>query len=1255
MHNRPTQPGYTQSSRRSAGTTLEKLDDALSMLERRMGIESNADRGASASREIDQDISAIRARQEALAKAPPVRTNLTQAQPVSTVGHRNDHMLRDELARMRDTLNRELSTTIAGQFEEIREELRRLGTAGAGLSSDDLADGFNRLTRELGVVASRVENTDASSLRAEVEELKAHVTALAREDTLRDMADRWTVIEREIGDLPQTLGSRQDLMAIADRIAQIDHAMHGLPDSQAMNAMEAQVRALAEAVESLAAQNASISPEHLKTIEDRLDEISRAIIAVSVSAPPAELDPAPFERIEARLSSLARQFEERSDAPQSDAVERKLSEIGARLDTLQSATASLPSHETAFETVADRLEELAKRLDHAPVAGAELPGGVIESLNSRFEEIANRLDSHRSSAQEAETRMFESLDARMEELARRIEENERESGAVPSFDHMERRLEEIAQMLTSGDGYVPVDGTVAHDPAALQGLEAQIAALSERLSTAGATAGNPALDELAPRLVHISEQLVNGREEMIAAAREAAEEIASRMAPGASDSDRTVLSQLTDDLHGLEELARSADDRNVRTFEAIHDTLVKVADRIAGLEAGLAGQPALAAAAQPAPVQTAQAASAAAPVMPRAAMPEEDAPKTQTAEPQGKLAADEMAHVEDAPPVDFANSEHSTTDERRQLSPMEAAVFAARAAASDAPSDDQIPEEIEAEVSEKSGKKGFLSGIRNRLSRSSASTPIAESEEPEVFGKAEQSRREPAFADEPLEPGTGGPDLAAIMRRVRSERSGQPAEGDEQHAADDSGKSDFIAAARRAAKAAADEASVLDRKSMEAAGGKKKAGSSRRPLLLAVGAILLAIMAVPLVRNVLVSDSPPAAQLSGVTEEVAPEAIEETPVEPAETAETAVRVIEGSTENAPGPVPEEVDPAQTAAFSGPSEMQDVTEETSEMPVAPGDSAEMSDIQEPDAGFQALTLADVPESVGPIALREAAVEGDPLALFVIGDRLTGDGPGSPGSDAEAAAKWYEMAAELGFAPAQYRIGNFYENGIGTERDLNAAKTWYQLAAEQGNASAMHNLAVLFATEVDGKRDMASAARWFLEAADLGVRDSQVNLGILSARGEGLEQNLVESWKWLALAAKAGDRDAESKRDEVANFMRPDQLEMARGAAELWKPKTVNSAVNTFKVPDAWRTDAEVTATASPQPAASNLGQEEMKRAVRNIQAILNNHGYDAGPADGIMGTKTRDAIIEFQKANNLLPTGEVDKALVDALLELNKKS
>jgi len=73
------------------------------------------------------------------------------------------------------------------------------------------------------------------------------------------------------------------------------------------------------------------------------------------------------------------------------------------------------------------------------------------------------------------------------------------------------------------------------------------------------------------------------------------------------------------------------------------------------------------------------------------------------------------------------------------------------------------------------------------------------------------------------------------------------------------------------------------------------------------------------------------------------------------------------------------------------------------------------------------------------------------------------------------------------------------------------------------------------------------------------------------------------------------------------------------------------------------------------AAAPISDEDRKKAIRNIQAILNNNGFDAGPPDGVMGARTRNAIIAFQKANGLVPSGEVDRALVDKLLEVNQQS
>src|SRR5690606_18770894 len=148
---------------------------------------------------------------------------------------------------------------------------------------------------------------------------------------------------------------------------------------------------------------------------------------------------------------------------------------------------------------------------------------------------------------------------------------------------------------------------------------------------------------------------------------------------------------------------------------------------------------------------------------------------------------------------------------------------------------------------------------------------------------------------------------------------------------------------------------------------------------------------------------------------------------------------------------------------------------------------------------------------------------------------------------------EKSAELGFAPAQYRIGNMYEKGIGVTRDIAKSQGWYEKAAEQGNASAMHNLAVLHAMGADGQTDNCAASELLTKAAELGVNDSQLNLGSLSAKGAGIKQSLEESYIFIALVAKTGDKYAANKRDEIANALRPEQLERARAAAELRKPK------------------------------------------------------------------------------------------------------
>jgi peptidoglycan hydrolase-like protein with peptidoglycan-binding domain len=53
-------------------------------------------------------------------------------------------------------------------------------------------------------------------------------------------------------------------------------------------------------------------------------------------------------------------------------------------------------------------------------------------------------------------------------------------------------------------------------------------------------------------------------------------------------------------------------------------------------------------------------------------------------------------------------------------------------------------------------------------------------------------------------------------------------------------------------------------------------------------------------------------------------------------------------------------------------------------------------------------------------------------------------------------------------------------------------------------------------------------------------------------------------------------------------------------------------------------------------------------IRMVQLTLKDSGFDPGPADGILGPKTRNAIKEFQLKNELEPTGEINEQTINQL-------
>ena len=72
-----------------------------------------------------------------------------------------------------------------------------------------------------------------------------------------------------------------------------------------------------------------------------------------------------------------------------------------------------------------------------------------------------------------------------------------------------------------------------------------------------------------------------------------------------------------------------------------------------------------------------------------------------------------------------------------------------------------------------------------------------------------------------------------------------------------------------------------------------------------------------------------------------------------------------------------------------------------------------------------------------------------------------------------------------------------------------------------------------------------------------------------------------------------------------------------------------------------------AGAAPGSAQQAL-TEESSDAVMQVQKALNEAGYSAGPEDGVLGTQTHSAISEFQQAQGMEATGELDRDTINAL-------
>ncbi len=913
------------------------------------------------------------------------------------------------------------------------------------------------------------------------------------------------------------------------------------------------------------------------------------------------------QSVESLLRRLVARVEE-SERRYSDALD----DLHARLDQLSQTTGAArtsgaPEDAETFDRLHDQVSSLARRLEgegSTPLDDFERLGRALagdldyaagltgspytsEPLGDRPPFAPSLPTTDYSAPFTPAFPSHDNLDQRLVEIANRLEQSIGAAMRPQTIDALHVRLDEIGNQIAKALENAPKGQS-------FEPLERQIADMAQQLGRAEAELAKigeieGALHRLIERVDGSPAQL----EEVAAkAAREAARLVADEVKLSATATER--LETMHRDLVAMNARTRASDDRLAGTIETVHESLKQLVQQI-----------------------------------------ERNAPQPVAPKPRVPFA-ERMRDLAPLPGTPAPQISSELPGEAGKVLKTAATGGSAAPIAKDTPpKEPSLKNLLPKAVAPKDAS------AKNRLA--AAIADLEDSEAVPHFGRAKR----------------GQPDDKAFDLDSSARRSVAKKMADAEYEA----PNDLVAAARRAAQAAALKAEERKSGIRVARVSADSDNSSiaelptrrKRSFLIISAAILLAISAMLLYGRLRSKPepemTPPAAEQSAPmpsapSEGAAPGAEESAPAAVEPKVETPS--VPGSSELQPEPSPAEnslgaagqggnfTDVAKSsyrdaAAGDSLAQPQPVSLKPTEQPVLP--PGVVFSIEDPTATPMRTSLPLPPPDLGPLPLRQAAAQGDARAQFAIAFRYV-EGQGTPQNLTEA-AHWLERAASAGLAPAQYRLAVMYERGQGVSKDLGRARSWYQAAADKGNVKAMHNLAVSSSGRQAGIPDYALAAKWYGEAAAYGLADSQFNLGILAEHGLGMPKNLPEAYKWFSLAAKGGDEEAAKRRQLIEVQLTPADLAAAQQSLAAWAAKAPVAEANAVEELPEW-----VEASATPNTAL-----------VTRAQGLLNKLGYDTGVPDGLMGAKTREAIMSFERKNGLEETGKVTILLVAKLERL----
>ncbi|KAG6818577.1 hypothetical protein H0H93_003849, partial [Arthromyces matolae] len=138
------------------------------------------------------------------------------------------------------------------------------------------------------------------------------------------------------------------------------------------------------------------------------------------------------------------------------------------------------------------------------------------------------------------------------------------------------------------------------------------------------------------------------------------------------------------------------------------------------------------------------------------------------------------------------------------------------------------------------------------------------------------------------------------------------------------------------------------------------------------------------------------------------------------------------------------------------------------------------------------------------------------------------------DPAYARSLFTQAAQLGYTPSQFKLGQCYEYGtLSFPVEPRRSIAWYTKAAEKGDPEAELALSGWYLTGSEGvlKQSDSEAYLWARRAANKGLSKAEYAVGYYAEVGIGIKQDIEFAKRWYMRAAAQGNKRAMNRLTEM----------------------------------------------------------------------------------------------------------------------------